>query len=66
MPKSILTAAAAIVLTVLFGYLGAAMLEAEAGRKILAAIAATIALAILAETAHIVIDRIRGRRANLR
>lgn len=61
MPKSILTAAAVIAVTVLFGYLGAAMLEADAGRKVLAAIAATIALAMLAETAHIVVDRIRGR-----
>jgi hypothetical protein len=61
MPKSILIAAAVIAATVLFGYLGAAMLEAEAGRKILAAIAATIALIILAETAHIVVDRFRGR-----
>jgi hypothetical protein len=46
---------------VLFGYLGAAMLEADAGRKILAAVAATIALTLLAETAHIVVSRVRGR-----
>jgi hypothetical protein len=61
MPKSILTAAVVIAATVLFGYLGAAMLEAETGRKILAAIAATIVLIVLVETAHIVVDRMRGR-----
>ncbi len=61
MPKSILTALAVIAVTVLFGYLGAAMLEADAGRKILAAIAATIALTMLVETAHIVVNRVRRR-----
>ncbi len=61
MPKLILTAAAAIAVTVLFGYLGAAMLEADAGRKILAAIAATVALTILVEMAHIVANRARRR-----
>ncbi len=61
MPKSILTALAVIAVTVLFGYLGAAMLEADAGRKILAAVAATIALTVLVETAHIVVNRVRRR-----
>lgn len=61
MPKSILTASAVLAVTVLFGYLGAAMLESDAGRKILAAIAATIALTVVAETAHIVVNRVRRR-----
>jgi hypothetical protein len=61
MPKSVVTAVAVIALTVLFGYLGAAMLEAEAGRKILAAIAATIALATVVEVGHILIGRWRNR-----
>jgi len=61
MPKSILTTAAVIVATVLFGYLGAALLEADAGRKILAAVAATIVLTLVVESAHVVVDRIRGR-----
>jgi hypothetical protein len=61
MSKSIITATAVIAMTVLFGYFGAAMLEAETGRKILTAIAATIALVVLAEVAHAVIDRWRGR-----
>jgi len=61
MSKSIVTAAAVIAMTVLFGYLGAAMLEAETGRKILTAVAATIALVIGAEIAHIVIERWRRR-----
>lgn len=61
MPKSIFTAAAVIAVTVMFGYLGAAMLEAEAGRKILAAVALTLALVATAEIGLALIGRLRGR-----
>jgi uncharacterized membrane protein len=54
----IFAAVVVIALTVLFGYLGAAMLEAETGRKVLAAIAATIALSVVAELVSILIDRL--------
>jgi hypothetical protein len=50
-------------MTVLFGYLGAAMLEAETGRKILTAIVATLALVAVAEVGHVVVDRWRRRAA---
>jgi hypothetical protein len=63
MSKAILAAALIVAATVTFGYLGAALLEDETGRKILGAIAAGIALVMAAEVVHIVVDRLRGRTA---
>ena len=63
MSKFILTAALVVAATIMFGYLGAALLENEMGRKILGAIAAGIALVLAAEGLHIVVDHLRGRTA---